>query len=60
MKNELCGVCGSGPAVREQVVTQACGDTPNSIEGSHMWSTFTSPWADTVGGDSAQAIKEIN
>lgn len=57
MKSERRKLRVRGPAVREKVITQACGDTLNSIKRSHMWSTFTSSWVDAVGGGSAWAFK---
>lgn len=60
MKNERRKQCGSCPAVREQVVTQACGHTLYSSKRFHMWSAFTGSEVDTVGGDTASAIKQIN
>lgn len=57
MKSQRCKLCGGGPAVGEQVITQAFGDSLNCIKRSHMWSTFTGSWVDAVGGGWAWPIK---
>lgn len=60
MKSKWFKLCGSGPVVREEVITQACGDTLKFIKRSHMWYAFTNSWVDSAGGGSAWAIKQIN